>query len=314
MPHHSARAPGAANRRIPRAIGARVPAVVGQCAHAAEHAFRRTADEPDLTVALDPEGRAFALRLGLLHGLQRQLGLATQRARLTLRGQRAQQALGIARGADRCAEVHHRLGEVAGALGRGDRIGGLADRLARARQRFIDREQPGDDALDVGIDHHRAPPEGNRGDGGGCVGAEAGELAQLRLGVGKRAALSHGARAGDEIARARVVAEACPLGHDVGLGRCGERRDGRPALGEAGEVGRGVGGSGLLEHDLGKPHAVGIGRRFAWPRPPRQGPAMTVIPVEQRPRDPILHRPAMAWPRARWNATPSRRTPRPKRS
>ena len=45
----------------------------------------------------------------------------------------------------------------------------------------FDREQPRDHPLDIAVDHDRAPAEGDRGDRGGGIGADAGQLAQLGL-------------------------------------------------------------------------------------------------------------------------------------
>ena len=61
--------------------------------------------------------------------------------------------------------------------------------------------------------------EGDRGDGGGGVGAEAGQGAQARLGVREDPAVlaGHGAGAGQQVAGAGVVAEPRPGGHHLAV-------------------------------------------------------------------------------------------------
>ena len=83
-----------------------------------------------------------------------------------------------------------------------------------------------------------------------------------------------------EVAGARVIAEPGPqLEHvlDVGLR---QRRHGREPRHEPRVIGRNRRHGGLLQHDLGKPHPIGIGG-LARRCPPRQGAAMAVIPGEQ---------------------------------
>jgi hypothetical protein len=61
----------------------------------------------------------------------------------------------------------------------------------------------------------------------------------------------------------------------------GERLDARPARREALEIRGGVGAGRLLEHDLGKPHAIGV-RPLRPLRPPRQAPLIHSKPPQQR--------------------------------
>jgi hypothetical protein len=107
-----------------------------------------------------------------------------------------------------------------------DRAGEPVDLLPRRRQRGLDREQPGDDPLDIGVDHHRPPPEGDRGDGGGGVAADPGQRRKSSSRSGKRRQIAgDGARAGDQVAGAGIIAEPGPGGHHLLVGRGGERLD-----------------------------------------------------------------------------------------
>jgi len=128
------------------------------------------------------------------------------------------------------------LCEVARALVWRDFIRSRADRLPRPRQRLGYGKQAGCLPLDIGVDHHRAPPERDRRDRCGGVVAQPRQLAQFGLGVRKIAALGHRTRRFREIARARVIAQPRPSRHDVGLvGSC-ECFDRRPARGEGCEI------------------------------------------------------------------------------
>ena len=214
--------------------------------------------------------------------------------------QGTQQAARIARGADRRAEVHHGLREIARALGRRDPRRRRTDRGPAARQRLGNREQPRHHPLDIGVDHHRAPPEGDRGDGGGGVIAHPRQAAQARLGIGKRAQFRDRFGAGDQIARAGIVAEPRPGAHHLALVRRRQRRHARPAFGELREVRRDRRSGGLLEHHLGQPHAVWLGSGGARRRAPWQCARRAVVPRQKGICDVVagLHGGAMAWLRA----------------
>ena len=96
---------------------------------------------------------------------------------------------GARRGADGRAEVHHRLGVVAGPRRRRQRGSQRPQRRLRRRQRRLDRKEPRHHPLDVAVDHHRRPVEGDRGHGGRRVGADAGQRPQRRprcRGTGRR--------------------------------------------------------------------------------------------------------------------------------
>ena len=59
-------------------------------------------------------------------------------------------------------------------------VGELADSRPRFGNRQVDGVEPGDDPLDIGVDHDRAPAEGDRGDRGGGVGADPGQVRAVR--------------------------------------------------------------------------------------------------------------------------------------
>ena len=154
----------------------------------------------------------------------------------------------------------------------------------------------------MGIDHHRRAAEGDRGDGGGGIVADARQRAQPCLAVGKAPAMiaHHGTRAGEQVAGAGIIAEPRPRRHHIGI--VGRRKvgDGRPALGEALEIARDRRDGRLLEHDFGEPDAIGIGHRAAERRDaPRQVARRAVVPAEQAGGETVwaldAHPPPMAW-------------------
>ena len=108
-----------------------------------------------------------------------------------------------------------------------DAVGERPDPRPRAGQRRGKREQARDDPLDIGVDHDGALIERDRGDRGGGVGADAGQGAQLGLGGGEKAVMLGRdlARAGDQVARAGIIAKPRPGGHHLALVGGGERLD-----------------------------------------------------------------------------------------
>ena len=90
-----------------------------QRAHPAEQSLGRAADEQDIVVRLRPEDRAVALRLGGLGRFDRKRLLVARREGRAMLADRAKQAARLAREADRRAEIHHRLREIARAGRRG---------------------------------------------------------------------------------------------------------------------------------------------------------------------------------------------------
>ena len=103
--------------------------------------------------------------------------------------QRAEHAARPLRRADRRAEIHHRLGEIARPVGRHQRLdAGRGSPAWRAGSGVRDREEPRHHPLDIAVDHRRRPVEGDRRDRRRRVGADARQFAQAGLGVGKAAA------------------------------------------------------------------------------------------------------------------------------
>ena len=129
----------------------------------------------------------------------------------------AQGAGRVRRRADGGAEIHHGLGEIAGAAPwrqRPRQPGNL--RLGR-RQRRCHRVEPRDHPFDIAVDRRRRRIIGDRGNGGGGIGSDAGQLAQRRFALRNcsAVALDHGGRAGMQISRAGVIAEPGPGLEDV---------------------------------------------------------------------------------------------------
>ena len=225
--------------------------------------------------------------LGLFRRLDREgsgIGSAHRRTILT---QRADAAGGVARGANGGAQVHHRLGKIAGAQVRRDAVGGGADVRPGRGQRCRYGEQTCDHPLDIGVDHHGAAAKGNRGDGRGGIGAQARQGAQCIFGVGEAAAMvgHHGAGAGQQVAGTGIIAQPRPGGHQVGVGAGGQILHRRPADRELLEIGADRRNRGLLQHHFGQPDAIGIGRIGARRRTPGQTPGMDVIMGQQIPCD-----------------------------
>src|SRR3546814_3939411 len=65
-----------------------------------------------------------------------------------------------------------------------------------------------------------------------------------------------GAGAGQQIARAAVIAKPRPCGHHIGIVGGGQRLDSRPAFLKSSEIRADGGDRRLLEHDLRHPHGV----------------------------------------------------------
>ena len=230
------------------------------------------AREHDLAIGLDPEGRPreqrqLASGLSLLDAGQ--LAGATQCLRAARAREWTHQAARRGRGADRRAELHEALVQIARRevlrQGRHELASRLPDR-AHADRRLdvvLDRERAREHARHVAIDERCALAERDRGDRASRVGSDPGHAAQLAR--ARRKARPDRLGPGVQIARARVVAEAGPRGEHVVERRRRERLDRResphPAL-PVRDHGR---DPRLLQHDLADPDRVGIGRA-----PPRQ--------------------------------------------
>ena len=124
-----------------------------------------------------------------------------------------------------------------------------------------ERAEAAEDAHDVAVHDGLGDAERDRGDRGGRVRADAGQRAPALERARKRARRGDGLRGAVEVAGARVVPEAAPLGEDVALLRPGERLDGRKARAEAFPAGHDDVERRLLRHDLGEPDRVRVARR-----------------------------------------------------
>lgn len=98
----------------------------------------------------------------------------------------------------RAPQLHEGLIEIPGGTGRDQPVrqfpqamkrGGLVDPL-------FDREQPGEHALDVAIQHRRFHAEGDAGDGPRRVAPDTGQLSQFLHGTGKNTLVMPGDRLG----------------------------------------------------------------------------------------------------------------------
>ena len=208
--------------------------------------------------------------------------------------QRAEQASRRPRGADRGAQIHHPLREIAGAqIGR-QRISGRANLRLTGRQRCGDGEKPGDDPLDIGIHHHRTLAKGDGRHRRRRIGPQPRQGAQARLAIGKYAGpitgpARHRLCTGHQVAGAGIIAQPRPCRHYLALVGGGQRGDCGPALGETLEIGDDGGDGGLLQHHFRQPHPIGIGPirprylagHLARPFAPRQHAGIRVIPAQQ---------------------------------
>src|SRR4029079_19712190 len=128
------------------------------------------------------------------------------------------------------AEIHHRLGEVASATVRDYR---LDQRLDLSAPGLLERSKPGDHPFDVGVDRGGVLSERDRGNRGGSICADAGELAKSVRSRREAAEAHDFAGAGDHVPRPDVVAEPGPFLQDVLVRRSRQRIDRRPARNEA---------------------------------------------------------------------------------
>jgi tripartite-type tricarboxylate transporter receptor subunit TctC len=254
--------------------------------HAAEQAGRRTCAHKDVAVGAHQHERGAASQPPLvLRTLDREGLRIAAPARGAGREPRAQDTARLLRRADRGAEVHQRLGEIARPPRRHQRLHARADVRLGGRQGGLDREQSRHHPLDIAVDRRGAGTEGDRGDGGRRVGTDAGQVGKFRLARRKMPAVTrhHRSGAGVQVARAGVVAKPGPeLEHVIEI-RGSERAHVRPALRETLVIGGDRLHRRLLQHDLGQPDTVGI-RRLARLRPPRQPATMTVVPGQKTGR------------------------------
>ena len=227
--------------------------------------------EHELAGVLDPDQRAGQQRqLALLlaprdHG---ELVLPAGARSLAMHGDRADQATRRGRRAQRRAELHEALVEIARRGGLGQRLhqraGALPQRLhPRGRLDVVlDREHPREHPRDVAVDQRRALIERDRRDRARRVRADPGYPAELGRTPRQLAAprLPNGARAGPQVPRPRVVAEPAPGSEHV-VERCGgEHRNRRKLRHPALPVRDHRRHPRLLQHDLADPDRVGIPR------------------------------------------------------
>ncbi len=175
--------------------------------------------------------------------------------------ERAGAASGIAGAAERRADIHQRLGEIAGPAARRQRSRRRCELASRARDRLFEGEESRQNARDIAVDWRGLAAEGDRRDRGRGIGADARQGAQLGLLAGKRTASpSDFLGAGVQIARSRIIAETRECAHDVfGRGR-GQILDPRPSGDEGLIIRRRRLRSCLLQQHFGEPDAVGVGR------------------------------------------------------
>ena len=241
------------------------PGCAGDFQHAAEQAgLRPAADEPAASLIHRQEMHAVARRAGALRGFAGEVVLDAQTPRLAGFAPGTEGASGALGGADGGAEVEQGLCEIAGA-GACLRVvhPALRERVEAAfgggEGRF-DGEDAGGHAFHVAVGGDDGAVEGDRGDGGGGVGADAGNVPQPLHRVGEAAARQHRLRAGVQVAGAGIVAEAGPFLGDVLPRGIRQRRHVREAAQEALVAWAHRRNGRLLQHDLGQPDAVRIGR------------------------------------------------------
>lgn len=228
--------------------------------------------------------RQFFLAALLFILLDRQLLLTAFVVCEAERGERASGAVWSPVGqANRGAEVHEGLIEVAGGFSRGivgsegvfygTFHGGLCNVFAAA-------EYAHDDAQDVAVDGGQRQTEGDGADGTGRVASYTGESEQ-GVEIPRHFAME-GVHEDDggllEVAGSAIVAESLPEFHERLVVTGGERCDVREGCEEALVVGDNGRGSCLLEHDFGQPGVIGC-RLFAPGELARR--RLSLVPGEQ---------------------------------
>ena len=243
-----------------------------QLPQAAEQARGGPPPDDDLAVGLDPHVRArehgeLVLLLAPRH--HRQLVLPARALRRAQLRERADEAAGRGRGADRGAELHQALVQVTRLRGLrqlGHQLAGFRPQLLHAARRphvVPDREHAREHARHVAVDERCALAVRDRRDRARRIRTDARHAAQLARGARQRVA--DGLRTRVQIARSRVVSEPRPGGEDVVERRGGERRHRRKLRHPALPVRDHRRDARLLQHDLADPDRVRIARP-----PPRQ--------------------------------------------
>ncbi len=144
---------GGGAERLGERPGLRPPRRRREFDHAAEQPLFRPPPQQHRAIRpRQPKGDAVPPRPLRLFGARRQiLGDAACRGGAG-RAPRAQHAARTARRADRGAQIHHRLREIAGAPIRHQPCRELPQPRFRRRHRLGDGVKPGDDALDIAVD------------------------------------------------------------------------------------------------------------------------------------------------------------------
>jgi hypothetical protein len=262
-----------------------------QLPEAAEQALGGTPPEHDAIAIRDPQrGTRQDRQLALLlaRSDDRQLVLPTRACRAALRSERAEQAARRRWRAQRGAELHQTLVEIAGCMigrHRGHQFAGALPQRALpdgGLDVVIDREHASEHTRDIAVDERRTFAIRDRRDCTGGVGPDAGHLTQLarprRQCAGKR--LGHCLRARVEVTRARVVAKARPRGEHIVERRGGERGHRRELRHPALPVRDHRLDARLLQHDLADPDRIWITRAT-----PGQVAAVTPIVRDDGSRD-----------------------------
>jgi hypothetical protein len=148
--------------------------------------------------------------------------------------------------------------------------------LRRLRQIALEAQRAGEHPLDITVQDGGALAKAEGGDGRGRGRADAGQAGQ-RLAVGRESPAMlghHGLCAAVQVARPAVIAQPAPQRQHLvqGCGRQGLHV--RKALQEAAVVTQHGGHLGLLQHDLGQPHAVRVARTL----PGQAVPAVLALP------------------------------------
>ncbi|CAN5415737.1 hypothetical protein BH11MYX1_BH11MYX1_23840 [soil metagenome] len=222
-----------------------------------------TVREPQCVAREDRE-----LALLLARGDDRELGLPAFTSRGAGLRDRAEQTLGRGRRAQRCAELHQALIQIARCERGGQRGHQLARALperALARRRFDvidDAVDPCEHPRDVAVDERRPFRVRDRGDRARGVRTDAGDAAQLAGRSRQLASEPRRDRLGTllQVARARVVAEPRPRGEHVVERSRRERAHGRKLRHPPLPVRDHGLDACLLQHDLADPDRVWIAR------------------------------------------------------
>lgn len=194
---------------------------------------------------------------------------------------RALATAGVTRGAAGCAQVHHRLVVISGALGRGQGLGQLPQLLlaGTALRRQWQGDQPCQYPPHIAIEDGVVLAQPQRQDGARSGAADAGQGGHLCLRLRKNAAMlaEDLLRCLVQVAATGVVAKPSPQVQHIIEWRRRQGGDIREARHKALVIGDDRGHLRLLQHDLRYPHPV----RAALLLPGQIFAPMAVPPGEQ---------------------------------